>query len=237
MKLALFVILIFFSLVSIQAQPDTKISEQIRPFSKGSFNAIVMVLPGKLEALGNLKKEWSNYIKRYKGKVSFNKKTSEYLSDDARIKTMSENTVDIYCKIVPKDAEHFEVIVWFNLGIVYLSSKEYSEGMAAAEQILKDFSDIVYINLYKDKLKNEEAELSKLNAELKKSQKEAQNFEDDIRKLEASISKIQKKIAENKESIITNKEKQTKQKTEINNQEKILSDTKKALDDAKRKRR
>jgi len=232
-----FLAVFFLSIVSLSAQPEVKISEQVRPFSKGTFNALVMELPGKLEAIQNVKKEWSNYIKKYKGKVSFNKKTNEYISDDATIKTMSDNTVDIYCKIIPKDADHFEVVVWFNLGIVYLSSKEYSQGMAAAELIMKDFTKIVYIDLYKEKLKAAEKVLEKLESEFKQSQKEAENFEDDIRNFEAEISKIQKKIASTKESLAANKEKQAKQKSEINSQEKIVEAGKRDLEAAKKKRK
>ncbi len=237
MKIYLIAIFLMYSLCSIKAQPEAKISEEVRPFSKGSFNALVMELPGKLEALQTVKKEWASYIKKYKGKVSYNKKTNEHICDDAKIKAMSENTVDIYCKIVPKDADHFEVIVWFNLGVVYLSSKEYSEGIAAAELIMKDFSKIVYVNLYIEKLKAEEKVLDKLKEELNKSQKEAQNFENDIRDFEAEISKIQKKITETKESLGANKEKQSKQKTEINGQEKTVGATKKELEAAKQKRK
>jgi len=237
MKIYLFSFFLLFSFVSIQAQPEAKISEQLRPFSKGSFNALVMELPGKLEALEMVKKEWSNYIKKYKGKVSFNKKAGEYLSDDATIKTMSENTVDIYCKIIPKDADHFEVVVWFNLGIVYLSSKEYSQGMAAAELIMKDFSKIIFIDLYKEKLKAEEKVLEKLDDDLKQSQREAERYEDDVRNYEAEISKIQKKISENKESLAANKEKQVKQKAEVNAQEKIVEASKRELEATKQKRK
>jgi peptidoglycan hydrolase CwlO-like protein len=237
MKIYLLAIFLLYCLCPIKAQPEVKLTEQMRPFSKGSFNALVMELPGKLEALQTVKKEWTSYIKKYKGKVSFNKKNNECLSDDAKIKAMSENTVDIYCKIVPKDADHFEVVVWFNLGIIYLSSKEYSEGMAAAELIMKDFSKIVFVNLYKEKLKAAEKVLDELKNELNKSEKEAQNFENDIKDFESDISKIQKKITKTKESLNANKEKQTKQKSEINSQEKTVETSKRELDAAKQKRK
>jgi hypothetical protein len=195
-----------------------------------------MELPGKLKSLDLIEKEWKSYIKKYKGKVSYSKKTDELFSDDATIKEMSENTVDITCKIVPKDADHFEVVVWFNLGIVYLSSKEYAQGMAAAEVLLKDFSKIVYLNLYKEKLKEDETILEQLNKALKQSQKEAQNFENSIKDFEADIVKIQKKITASKESLNTNKEKQAKQKTEIGAQQKVVDESKRAVETARRKR-
>jgi hypothetical protein len=226
-----------FAFCYVSAQADPKISEQIRPNSKGSFNALVMELPGKLKSLDLIEKEWKSYIKKYKGKVSYSKKTDELFSDDATIKEMSENTVDITCKIVPKDADNFEVVVWFNLGIVYLSSKEYAQGMAAAQVIMKDFSKIVFLNLYKDKLKAEESVLKELNKELNKTQKEAESFEKNIKDYEADIVKIQKKIAKTKESLNSNKEKQINQKAEVDKQEKIVEATKNDVDAAKRKRR
>jgi hypothetical protein len=235
-KSILILIASLFAFCDVSAQVDPKISEQIRPNSKGSFNALIMELPGKLKSLDLIEKEWKSYIKKYKGKVSYSKKTDELFSDDATIKEMSENTVDITCKIVPKDADHFEVVVWFNLGIVYLSSKEYAQGMAAAEVLLKDFSKIVFLNLYKEKLKEDETILEQLNKALKQSQKEAQNFENSIKDFEADIAKIQKKITASKESLNTNKEKQAKQKTEIGAQQKVVDESKRAVETARRKR-
>ncbi len=237
MKKFLFTLILLFNALIILAQPEPKITEQIRSNSKGSFNALVMELPGKLSSLNTVKKEWGTYIKKYKGKVSFNKKADEYFSDDAKIKGMSENAVDIYCKIIPKDVENIEVIVWYNLGIIYLSSKEYSQGMAAAEGIMIEFSKLVYLNIFKEKLKEEEAMLKKMNTELKNTQKQAQSFEDKMKDYESEISKIQKKISENKELLATNKEKQAKQKSEINAQEKTIDNTLKEIDAAKRKRK
>lgn len=219
------------------AQPAIKTSEQIRSNSKGNFNALVLELQGELSSLNAIKKEWAAHIKKYKGKVSYNKKADEYFSDDAKIKGMSENTVDIYCKIIPKDAQTLEVIVWFNLGIVYLSTKDYSQGIAAAEEILSDFSKLVNLNLNKEKLKAEEAILKKMKSELKSFEKEAQNYEDDIKDFESEISKIQKKIVETKDLLQGNKEKQSKQKTEIGTQEKTIDSILKEIETAKRKRK
>jgi hypothetical protein len=196
-----------------------------------------MELPGKLKSLDLIEDEWKSYIKKYKGKVSYSKKTDEVFSDDATIKEMSENTVDIICKIVPKDADNFEVVVWFNLGVVYLSSKDYAQGMAAAQVIMKDFSKIVFLNLYKDKLKAEESVLKELNNEFEKTQNEAESFERNIKDYEADIVKIQQKITKTKESLNSNKEKQLGQKAEIDKQEKIVEATKRDVEAAKRKKR
>jgi DNA repair exonuclease SbcCD ATPase subunit len=239
-KMKNYIITLVFLLSALcytSAQSDPKISEQIRSNSKGSFNALVMELPGKLKSLDLVEKEWKSYIKKYKGKVSYSKKTDEIFSDDAKIKDMSENTVDIICKIVPKNADNFEVVVWYNLGVVYLSSKEFSQGIAAAEVIMKDFSKIVFLNLYKEKLKAEEAVLKGLNKELDKTQKEAKTYERNVKDFESEIVKIQKKIAETKETLNSNKEKQNREKAEISKQEKIIEATKKDVEAAKRKRR
>ncbi len=237
MKKFLIILFLLCNSLFLSAQPEPKITEQIRSNSKGSFNALVMEIPGKLSSLNGAKKAWGTYVKKYKGKVSFNKKADEYFSDDAKIKGMSENAVDIYCKIIPKDVENLEVIVWYNLGIIYLSSKEYSQGMAAAEGIMIEFSKLVYLNLYKDELKEEEALLKKMNAELRKTQKQTQSFENKIKDFESEISKIQKKIGETKELLSSSKEKQTKQKSEISTQEKTIDNTLKEIEAAKRKRR
>lgn len=238
MKLAKNLLVLLFILSSVYSfsQNEPKITEQIRQNSSGSFNALVMELPGKVSAVNSIKKEWGAFAKQFKGKTSFNKKADEYFTDDARIKEMSENTVDITAKIISKDAETIELIVWFNLGVTYLSSKEYSQGMGSAQTILKDFSKIVYVDLFKENLADEEKVLKEMNKELSSTKKEADSYEKKINSYREEIKKIEKKIAEVKEQEASNKEKQAKQKTEIDGQEKKIDAIKKEIEVLKRRK-
>lgn len=216
---------------------EAKISEQIKQNSNGSFNALVMELPGNIEAVKSVQKEWGSFVKKYKGKTKYNKKTAEYFTDDARIKEMSENTVDITAKVMPKDPETLELVVWYNLGVNYLSTKDYAQGMPAAQTMLIDFSKIVYVNLNKEILAEEEKLLSAMNANLKSTQKEANAFDKKIKSYENEIEKIEKKIATEKEAVAANTQKQAKEKAEISQQEKKIDSLKKEIDSLKRNRR
>ena len=64
-------------------------------------------------------------IKNFKGKLKYNRKIDEYFSDNAEIKDMSENAVDIISKVYDNGAEGTTVAIWFNLGVTYLSSEKY----------------------------------------------------------------------------------------------------------------
>ncbi len=229
-------ILTFLSISSIIfAQGEPKITEQIKQNSRGSFNAFVLELPGTIASLKSVKSELGSFLKNYKGKTSFNKKADEYFNDDAKIKAMSENTVDIFAKVVPKDAETLELIVWYNLGVVYLSSAEYPQGVAAAQTMLNEFSERVSANLLEEQLKGEEKKLKELNSVLKSQKKEADGFVKTINGYNEDIQKIERKITEVKEKEATNTQEQAKQKAEVQEQEKKIENMKKEIKNKKKR--
>ncbi len=234
-----YALIVFFTILAAHlfSQNQPTITEENRQNSKGNFNALVMELPGKISDADFVRNEWLRFVKKYKGKTSYNKKTDECFSDNAKIKSMSDNTVDITVKVISKDAQTLELIIWYNLGITYLSSKEYSEGIAVAETMLNDFAKLVYINNFKEILREEESLLKTMNRTLSSTKKEGEKFEKRISDYEDEIEKIKKKIVELKEEETANKSEQQKQKAEIDKQEKKIIDVKKEIDNLKKKRR
>ena len=122
---------------SLMAQTDFKVVEQTSSMSKGSYNCLTVEIKGS--DLRTVNKSWSSFIKGYKGKTTTDKKTNESFSDDVSIKTMSENTVDIYARPTMQD-ERIKMSVWFNLGVTYLSAKDHPERYAAGEKVVMDFA-------------------------------------------------------------------------------------------------
>jgi hypothetical protein len=231
--LSLLTLFSFNSLVF--AQGDPKITEQIRQNSRGSFNAFVLEMPGTISSLKSVKSDLGSFLKAYKGKTSYNKKADEYLSDDAKIKAMSENTVDIYAKVVPKDAETLELVVWYNMGVVYLSSSEYPQGVAAAQTMLLDFSDRESVNMLKEQLDAEEKKLKEMNSGVKSLKKEAEGYVKSVNDYKEAIQKIEQKIAEIKEKEATNTKEQAKQKADVQEQEKKIEGLKKEIKNMKKR--
>ena len=236
MKKILFIAtcLCFFTLL-VNAQQQAKISEEIRSMSKGSNPCLVMELPGN--NIKTVRKEWESFVKGYKGKTSYHKGVDEVFADDARIKEMSENTVDIYAKVVAKDPETLELIVWYNLGITYLSSNTHAQGIPIAEAMLREFSKDIFIELLKEQLENKEKEMKDLAKALKSLEKERSGFDKTIAGYEEDIKKIQDKVDVVEEKVDVNVETQAKQKATIEEQQKLMLDIERQIETLKKSKK
>ena len=155
---------------SLFAQLNVAVKEETKAMSKGNYNALVALLPGT--SIKDVERFWKQHLKKFKGKVRYERKVNEHVVDDATIKGMSDNTVDIYSKVEESGAEGVLLSVWFNLGASYLSSKDYSDRFPAGEKILLDFVDQVSVDLILDELKLQEKILKDRETELKKLEKE-----------------------------------------------------------------
>lgn len=166
------------------------IQEGLKPMSKGTFNCFYLELPtadNKMTA-----DVWKNFIKDYKGKTKYDKKKKEYFTDDAIIKDMSDNTVDVYAQFDPA-----VVTVWFNLGGAYLSSAMHPERYPAVQNILSAYYLSVSKELTKMDLKKKEDELKSLKGDLKKLESQNKDFNDAIKKAKDTIAKAEKDIEAN----------------------------------------
>jgi hypothetical protein len=101
------------------AQVKSAIKEEVRAMSEGSFNAIVLELPAT--SADKVEDAWKSFMKKYKGKTKYSKKNKEFFTDDTEIKGMSDNTIDVYAKVEDRGDAGSELVVWFNLGVTYLS--------------------------------------------------------------------------------------------------------------------
>ncbi len=227
-------LILSLSFFTLNAQQKVEISEGIHAMSKGSLNAFSM----KIEAASSefILGKWRSYIKKYKGKTKYNKKMQEVFSDNAKIKEMSDNTIDVYARVVGSAEEgNLELLVWFNLGAIYLSSKDHPDRVPAAIQLLEDFMGVIEIDLIKNAIKEEKKSIKEEQKALKSLEKAIAKFEKIISKYEAEIEKIQQKIKlveEDKTKVV---EESTAQKTKIEDKEKNLQDLEQTLKSLKRR--
>ncbi len=149
---------------TVMAQKLT-LKEEVRANSKGTFPALVMEFP--TTTADKVKDAWESFIKEYKGKTNYSKKEKEFLTNDATIKEMSENTVDIYARVDDKADKGSSITVWFNLGITYLSQKEFPKQFEVASKMMDKFSQRVSSDLLEQLLKEEEKVLKNLESDLK----------------------------------------------------------------------
>ncbi len=209
-----------------------KVTEETRSMSKGSANALV-VSWSKASAK-TIAKNWKSYAKKYKGKLSYDRKQGEYFLDNAELKEMSENMVDVRAKINQK-GDGAELVVWFNLGVTYLSSKDHPERYPAAEKFLRQFDLMVYAELMKEQLKIEEKKLKIMNKELKKIERAQKKEERRIEKEKKAIEKAQKSIDESQKVIEEQNEAKEKQASEMEYQNQLIDKINAKIKEAKKK--
>ena len=220
--LAASVCLFFISFAT--AQVKTTLKEEVRANSKGSFPALVLIIPNTTG--DKVKDTWESFVKNYKGKSNYSKKDKEVFTDDAFIKEMSENTVDIYARIDENAEKGSELTVWFNLGAIYLSQKEFPKQFDVARKILEKFSDKLSADMLEDLLKEEEKALRKLEDDYKDLEKDEERRKKDIIDYKETIRKMEENIKKAEEDIKTKIEEKSKKKTEIDAQNKKVNDVK-----------
>jgi len=217
-KLLLLFLTTFMTATFIQAQ--IVISEDTISMSQGMNNGFTLELSNTTAK--SIAKDWAKHLKQFKSKkTKYNKKTKEYFTDNAKIKMMSSNTVDIYTIIAPM-GDDTKIMVCFDLGGAYLSSKLHPTSAKLGQQILYDFAVKIKQEQVKEKIVVQEKELKSLESDMKKLEK----GEDEIRK---SIKELQEKIAKLEKEVENSKQAQTDKFNEIEAQKQAILQSKKFL--------
>lgn len=220
------------SLLAQLPEFEFKVVEETRSMSQGSANALVVNWP-KASAK-TVSKNWKSYAKKFKGKLKYDGKQGEYFVDNAELKEMSENFVDIRAKVNQK-GEGVELVVWFNLGVTYLASKDHPERYPAAEKFLRKFDLMVYAELMKEQLKIEEKKLKLMNKELKKIERAQDKEKKKIDKQKKIIEKAEKAIDDSEKVIEEQDAVKEKQATEIEYQNQLIDKINGKIKEAKKK--
>lgn len=210
MKKLIFIIplLFTFSLIYGQVHPAATL------MSQGNNEALI--LPLKKTSKKQVEDAWTKFIKNYKGKTKKDKKSGEIFSDNAMIKEVSDNTIDVYAKVIEKN-EDTDLVVWFNLGGAYLNPVAHGDQYAAATQMLENFQLTVSTAALEEQIKEQEGLLKKMGNDLDGLKKDQTNAEDDIKKYEKKIEEARKAI---EESLAAQKAKEN----EIDGQKKVIEE-------------
>ncbi len=195
---------------------SAQVQNQSMVMSKGNNPSLKILLENT--DTKTVEDAWSKYIKKYKGKTKEMKKTKEFFTDDAEIKDMSSNTVDVYAKVMKKENDS-ELVVWFDLGGAFLSSQNHPDRYPVAVSILEKFQLSVSRTAMEDAIKAQEGLLKKMNNDLDGLKKEESNQESDIVKYE-------KKIEEAKQKIVEAQAAQKAKSSEIEDQQRMIKDMK-----------
>jgi hypothetical protein len=160
-----------------------------------------------------VEKAWKSLMKDYNAKVSTK---DGVFADNAVIKDMSANTIDVYAVVEKKD-NGIKLIVAFDLGGAFVSSSTHSSQYKVAEKMVYEFAKKVSLEAIAETLKEAEKEQSKRTKKL-------EDLKDDKLDLEKDIEKYNKQIAQAKADIEKNIKDQDLATKDLDAQKKVVLD-------------
>jgi hypothetical protein len=135
------VLLLLLNPLFVFSQKSINVKERSENIGGGNNNCLVVTIYEAKQS--EIEKAWKSELKKLDGKVSDKK---EIFADDAKMKSMGDNTFDLYSKVVKvKDDEH-ELWVGVDLGGAFLSSSQHSSQYKA----MKDFVYVFALNTSKE---------------------------------------------------------------------------------------
>lgn len=215
-KLNLLVALIcaFTGIVSAQKIDVRESNEKI---GGGSHNALIVTIPGA--KADDILDEWKSLMRNYDAKTS----TKEgVFADNALIKSMGTNTVDVYALVEKGKEGESKLIVAFDLGGAWLSSAQHGEQYKEARKIVQEFAIKMTKAAIAGQLKEQQKKLDGLADDQKDLEKDNKKLKEDIEEYKAKIKKAEEDIKNAEDNIKKNEEAQGKKKAEIDAQKKVV---------------
>lgn len=210
-----------------QAQIQATLREESRSMSQGTHNALVLDLPGANAK--DVAKLWGSFVKEFKGKTQTDRKTGETFTDDATIKSISENTLDLYVRVLSKGTSGCELQLWINVGLDYLNSGKYPAQYGQAEDILKRFTNLASLSMMESELKAQQKRLKDLEKQLGDLVKIKGNTEKSINKNREAIAKLEAEIRQYESALVQNANDQGNKQGEIDTQKAVIDNIEKRI--------
>ncbi len=196
------------------------VREGERVMTQGSKNSLTVDLPKT--SLKDAEKLWKDYAKQFKGDTKKDKKTDEWLTDNAMIAAIGgANTIDMYAKFT-ESGETTTLGLWIDLGGAYVDSKAFADKYAEAEKILQNFA----LSIQREQTKKQ---LEAQQDDLKKMEKQEKKLVEKNADLVKDIEGWKKKITQAEADTQTNLKQQEEQKVKIEAQKKLVDEINKKL--------
>lgn len=180
--------------INLGFSQNMETKEVLKSMSKGNQPGIEIIIPHISE--DNLEDAIKKVTKKFKGDSEKVKRTNETYIDDALIKEISENTIDIH-QIIEKEGTGLKYTVFFNLGGAFLDSKMNAQKFAFAEDIVNKIALKASEIRIDDILKEEQDKLEDIEDDQKDLVKDKEKASKDIEEARDLISKREKEIQEN----------------------------------------
>jgi hypothetical protein len=173
--------------------------------------------------LDNIEKAIKNQLKKWKGKYS---DRDGIFIDDAKLKSIGENTFDVYGKIIEEAGEVVSLAFAIDLGGAYVNKEAHPAEYREFKKLIHEIA----VACSKEAV---EEEIEVQEDVLKDKNKDQEKLESEKEKLEKSIKDFEQKIVEAKAEIVTNEDNQAKKKIEITDEETKLKEIQTKLNSIK----
>lgn len=193
-KIKLLTLSFVFATFSAFAQNNFVVNEIRQNMSRGEQTGFEVPIAGGNPA--TVKSNFEKWLKGYKAKVSTAKGSPETFGDNALIKVVSQNTVDIYATTIP-DANGARLFVYVDLGGAFISSANYPQQYVAMEALLKKFSQDQAFEMVNNQVIEEEKIAKNLSKEFETLKKDKDSYIKEIEKAKALIQQREQDITKN----------------------------------------
>jgi len=174
------------------AQHTIKVRELKENIGNGTHPCLsVTIYETTTEAI---EKSWEKLMKSYDGKISSKK---EIFADNVLIKDISNNTIDVYAKCIPKNENEIEFLVAVDLGGAFMNSSDHSSQFKTMEKIVKNFAKQTTLEGIDNKINNQQKVFDKRVKEMKNLKKDKEKLEKDIENYKEKIKKAEEDIKKN----------------------------------------
>jgi len=186
-KIIIAFLLLYAGIINAQ---EIKVKEDKEKVN-GAINSVLTVMIYEADE-NAVEKAWKNLMKDYNAKVSIK---DGFFADNALIKELSENTVDIYAFSKKMD-EGIKFVVGVDLGGIFVSSAKPA-AYKVMENIVKKFAVDVSKNAVQEKINAAEKEQKKLENSYNNLVTENENLHKNIEDYKNKIFQAEKDIEKN----------------------------------------
>ncbi|MCB9245495.1 MAG: hypothetical protein H6606_03615 [Flavobacteriales bacterium] len=206
----------------VSGQVFAQISEPVpvmAEMSKGKANGWQVYIPSATEK--DAENAWRKLCKGFNARPDRVRKTQDHLAENVLIPALSLDTFNLYAQFKEDEAGAY-ITSFVEFRGSFLNNHQFKKESAIWVEMLRDMANRTAREIYEDRLRDAEKELSQRNKELEKLYKEKEGYEKDIRDCE-------KTIAERRTQIEQNSKEQLKSKEGIKEQEILVDKAKNEL--------
>jgi hypothetical protein len=211
------ILVFFFISVKVFSQ-SIEVKESNRSMSLGNNSALSVMIYGVSD--DDILKGIQKKLKDLDGKTS--SKKDEVFADNCIVKSLGNNTYDIYATSVAKNKEDVELNLFVNLGGAFLDSKNTNE-FTYFKTMLYEFA----VEETKKPILKAIEEATKL---YESQNKDLKNLVERNESLNKEIKDCESTIEKNKSELKDNAKNQEDKKAELSTQQTLIESTKKKLE-------